>query len=99
MPEVVLAYAEVLNFSARFSSRDYYLKSMDLAATIAAEGSDIADCFMAAGRMPELVTTFAYASQGVIAADESRKKVSKSRRKMDGRSMDIWRPNVVVGQE
>lgn len=96
MPEVVLAYAEVLNVSARSSSRDYYLKSMDLAAMIAAEGSDLADCFMAAGRMAELVTTFAYASRGVIAADEKGSKVGKSRRKLDGRSLDIWSPKVAV---
>ena len=98
MPELVLAYAEVLRVSAHFSSRDYYLKSMDLAATIAAEGSGIADCFTAAGRMAELVTTLAYASRGVISADEKPRKVTKSKKKMDGRSMDIWKPEVVVAQ-
>ena len=97
MPEVVLAYAEVLNVSARYVSRDYYLKSMDLAAMIAAEGSYLSECFMAAGRMTELVTTFAHASRGVISADEQGTKVAKSKKKLNGRSMDIWRPNVIVG--
>ena len=99
MPEVVLAYAQVLNISAHYLSRDYYLKSMDLAAMIAVEGSDVADCFMAAGRMTELVTIFAHASRGVIAADEKPSKEDKSRRKMDGKSMDIWCPKVIVGRD
>ena len=93
MPEVVLAYAEVLNVSARYVTRDNLLKSMDLAAMIAAE-STIANCFVAAGRMTELVTTFAYASRGVIKADEKPTKAAKSRKKMDGKSMDIWCPMV-----
>ena len=99
MPEIVLAYAEVLNVSAFSLSRDYCLKSMDLAAMIAAEGSDVADCFMAAGRMTELVTTLAYASRNMIKAGEKGTKVAKSRRKMDGKSIDIWSPKVVVGQD
>ena len=97
MPEVVLAYAEVLNVGARYASRDYYLRSMDLAAMIAAEGSNLTECFMAAGRMTELVTTFAHASRGVISADEQGTKVAKSKKKLQGRSLDIWRPNVIVG--
>ena len=99
MPEVVLAYAEVLNVSARYVTRDYLLKSMDLAASIAAESTDIADCFMAAGRMTELVTTFAYASRGVIKADEKPTKAAKSRKKMDGKSMDIWCPTVTIARD
>lgn len=98
MPEIVLAYAEVLNVSARYVTRDYLLKSMDLAASIAGS-TEIADCFMAAGRMSELVTTFAYASRGVIKADEKPTKAAKSRKKMDGKSMDIWCPTVTIARD
>lgn len=90
LPEVVLAYVEVLNVSARFISRDLLLKNMDLAATVATEDSDLAACFMEAGRMAELVTSFAFSSQGIIRAEEQGGKGARSRRKHDGRSLEIW---------
>ena len=90
LPEVVLAYAHVLNVSARYISRDLLLKSMDLAAMIAVEDSDVADCFVEVGRMPELVTSFAFTSQSIIRAEETGAKAVKSRRKMDGKSLGIW---------
>ena len=90
LPEVVMAYIDALNVSARFVSRDLLLKIMDLAATIAAEGSDIAASFLSAGRMAELVTCFAFASQNIIRAEEQGGKGVKSRRKQDGKSLEVW---------
>jgi len=87
---VVLAYAHVLDVGARFISRDLLLESMDLAAMIAAEGSDVATCFVDAGRMAELVTAFAFTSQGIIAAQERSSGAKKSKKKLDGRSLEIW---------
>ena len=84
---MVLAYAHVLDISARFLTRDLLLRSMDLAATIAAEGADIATCFVDAGRMAELVTSFAFASQAIIRAEESGGKGTKSKRQQ---SLEIW---------
>jgi len=94
LPEMVLAYAHVLDVSARFLSRDLLLDSMDLAAMIAAEGSDIAACFVDAGRMAELVTAFAFTSQGIIAAQERSGGAKKSKKKLDGRSLEIWTTKV-----
>lgn len=94
MPEVLLAYAHVLDVSARFVSRDLLLEIMDLATLIAAEGSDIGTCFVDAGRMAELVTAFAFASQGIITAQERFGGPKKSKKKLDGRSLEIWTTKV-----
>ena len=88
LPEVVLAYNTVLNFSAHSLSRDLLLRSMDLAAQIAAEDSDLSSCFTAAKRMPELVDSFALSSKNIIRAEESGG--GKSKTKPDGERLDIW---------
>ena len=88
LPEIVLAYNTILNVSAHTLSRDLLLRSMDLAAAIAAEDSDLAPCFTAANRMPELVDSFASSSKNIIRAEE--KGMGKSRKKPDGERLDIW---------
>ena len=90
LPEVLLAYNMILNFSSHYLSRDLLLKSMDLAALIAAEESGLAECFMAAGRMPELVDSFAFLSKTIIMADERGAKGGKSRKKRNGETLDLW---------
>ena len=90
LPEIVLAYVDVLNFGAKFISRDLLLTGMDLAAMVAEEGSMVCDCFIKAGMMAELVTAFAFTSQAIIRAEEVGSRKSKGRRKMDGRTLEIW---------
>ena len=90
LPEVLLAYNMILNFSSHYLSRDLLLKSMDLAALIATEESGLAECFMAAERMPELVESFALLSKTMIRADDRGAKVGKSRKKRNGETLDLW---------
>lgn len=90
LPEVVLAYIRVLDSSSRSLSRDLLLKGMDIAALIAAEDSDLAACFVAADRMPELVDSFAILSQSIIQADVSGPKNGKSKKKKDGETLSLW---------
>ena len=90
LPEVLLAYNMVLNFSSHYLSRDLLLKSMDLAALVAAEDSGLAECFMAAERMPELVDSFALLSKTMIRADGRGAKAGKSKRKRNGETLDLW---------
>lgn len=90
LPEIVLAYNTVLNYSAFTISRDILLKSMDLAALIAAEDSDIASCFVAAGRMPELVNSLALSSRNMIQAEEKGHRGGKSKKRLDGEAPDLW---------
>ena len=90
LPEVLLAYNMILNFSSHYLSRDLLLKSMDLAALIAAEESGLAECFMAAERMPELVESFAVLSKTMIRADDRGAKAGKSKKKRNGETLDLW---------
>lgn len=90
LPEVILAYNTVLNYGAFLISRHFLAKSMDLAALIAAEDSDLATCFMAAGRMPELVNSLALSSRNMIQGEETGSKASKSKKKLDGETLDLW---------
>lgn len=90
LPEVLLAYNMILNFSSHYLSRDLLLKSMDLAALIAAESSGLAECFMAAERMPELVDSFALLSKTIIRADDKGAKAGKSKKKRNGETLELW---------
>lgn len=90
LPEIVLAYNAVLNFSSHYLRRDLLLKSMDLAANIAAQGSDVAACFVEAGRMPELVDSFAWSGKNMIRADDSRARSGKTKKRKDGETLDLW---------
>lgn len=90
LPEVLLAYNMVLNFSSHYLSRDLLLKSMNLAALVAAEDSGLAECFMAAERMPELVDSFALLSKTIIRADDRGAKAGKSKKKRNGETLDLW---------
>lgn len=73
LPEIILAYNTILNFSSRYLTRSLFLKSMNLAASIAAaaDSSEVARCFIEAGRMPELVKSFAWTSKNMILADST----------------------------
>lgn len=90
LPEIVLAYNTILDLSSRYYSRDLLLKSMDMAALVATDESDLATCFVAAGRIAELVDSFAVLSKTIIQADERGGKGGKSKKKRNGESLDIW---------
>ncbi len=90
LPEVVLAYNAILNYGGYNISRDIFLKSMELAAMVAAENSDLAFCFLQSGRMPELVDSLALSSRNMIQAEEKGPRTGKSRRKLDGESLSLW---------
>ena len=87
LPEVILAYNSVLNFSARYISRDTLIKSMDLVPLVAADDSNLAQCFAKADRMPELVQSFAWSSKNMILGCEAG---GKRRKGKDGKTLDLW---------
>ena len=86
----MLAYNSVLDFSSHYLSRDLLLKSMDIAALIANDESDLAAILVTADRMPELVDSFAFLSKTIIQADDRGAKAGKSKQKRNGESLDIW---------
>ncbi|KAL9043087.1 MAG: hypothetical protein Q9180_000120 [Flavoplaca navasiana] len=70
LPEVLLAYTAMMNFSAQYLSRSYLLKSMELGAMIAAPESDLAGCFVSSKRMAEMVDALAVTSMNMLVAEE-----------------------------
>ena len=87
---MILAYNSVLNYGGHALSREILLQCMDLATIIAAENSDLADIFIKAGRMSELVNSMAIASKSILRAEEIGGKSTRKGRKIQGSSMDIW---------
>ncbi|MCJ1251662.1 Nucleoporin nup84 [Trapelia coarctata] len=90
LPELTLAYGSVLNFGGHALSREILLQCMDLAATVASEQSDLANCFTKAGRMSEFVDSMAVASKSLLRAEEIGRKANRKARKLDGENMGIW---------
>ena len=90
LPEIILAYNSALNFDGHALSREVLLKCLDLAATVAADGSDLADCFMAARRMSELVDSMAITSKNILHAEEKGAKAGKRGKKSSGKNLAIW---------
>ena len=91
LPEVLLAYNSVLHFAGHAISREMLLKSMDFAASVAAQGSDVAACFVSAGRMRELVDALAMTSKAILKANEHGSTVKKGRKKASyGQSLSLW---------
>ena len=86
LPELVLAYNSILNYSCYFAGRDILKTSMDLAALIAEEGSNLAACLMEAGRMPELMDSFAIVAKSMIQAEAKR----PGEKTKDGKTLGLW---------
>ncbi|KAK2021487.1 hypothetical protein LX32DRAFT_249425 [Colletotrichum zoysiae] len=92
LPETLLAFVSTLHFAGTTLTRDNFLECMELAATIAEKGSDIAECFMKANRMKELVESFAACSKALAIASSEKKAAGASSKKLRemGWTRDIW---------
>ncbi|KAK1968840.1 hypothetical protein LY78DRAFT_678994 [Colletotrichum sublineola] len=92
LPETLLAFISTLHFAGTTLTRDNFLECMELAATIAEKGSDVAECFMKANRMKELVESFAACSKALAIASSEKKAVGSSSKKLRemGWTRDIW---------
>lgn len=93
LPETILAYTSALQFAGFTLSRDYLLEGLDLATTIAADDSDLAEVFVHTGRMPELVESFARISKAVLQLNkEGKSKSGSGGKKMrdSGWSRTLW---------
>lgn len=92
LPETLLAYVSTLHFAGTTLTRDNFLECMELAATVAEKDSDVADCFMKAARMKELVESFAACSKALAIASGEKKAAGSSSKKLRemGWSRDLW---------
>ncbi|KAK2002863.1 hypothetical protein LX36DRAFT_707547 [Colletotrichum falcatum] len=92
LPETLLAFISTLHFAGTTLTRDNFLECMELAATIAEKESDVAECFMKANRMKELVESFAACSKALAIASSEKKAAGSSSKKLRemGWTRDIW---------
>lgn len=102
LPEVIIAYNTVLHAAGNLITRDALLESMDLSVAVAAddgegeagaagkrEGNGLAECFQKAGRMRELVSSFALTSK-VMLVLKAEGKPWKARKDREGKELGIW---------
>lgn len=103
-PEIILAYNTVLHAAGNLITRDCLLESMDLSVTVATgkdtnspdedgnsvvDGNGLAECFVQAGRMRELVSSFALTSK-VMMVLKAEGKAWKPRKDRVGRDLGLW---------
>jgi nuclear pore complex protein Nup107 len=89
LPEIVLAYNTVLCAGAHMISRDHLLRSMELANDVANDQTGLAECFIEAGRMRELVLAFAQSSETMLKLNEMNQN-KRERKNKAGKNLDIW---------
>lgn len=106
LPEIVIAYNTVLHAAGNLITRDSLLESMELVNTIAKDGNTgskadesngLEDCFVQAGRMRELVESFALTSKVmlVLKAEGKQWKPKKDRK---GSDLGIWEIGSLPGR-
>lgn len=69
LPELILALNRVYVYAANYVTRDLLPPALDLASTIASPEAELAACFAASGRLPELAAALARGSRQFMAAD------------------------------
>lgn len=88
LPEVIIAYNTVLHTAGSLISRDNLIESMDLSVTIAESDNTLAECIMNAGRMRELVASFAQTSKLMLVLKST--KAWKPKKDREGKDLGIW---------
>ncbi|KAK3691115.1 Nucleoporin nup84 [Vermiconidia calcicola] len=91
IPEIIIAYNTVLHAAGNLITRDCLLESMELSVAIAngKESNGLEECFVEAGRMRELVKSFALTSK-VMLILKAEGKVWKPRKDRRGQDLGMW---------
>lgn len=89
IPELIIAYNTVLHAAGYLISRENLIESMDMSVTIADDKNQLAECFTAAGRMREMVTSFAHTSKSMLVLKAEGRKWT-SRKDRQGKDLGIW---------
>lgn len=90
IPELVLAYNTVLHSAGSLISRDTLLESMDLSIMVADEANGISECFVRAGRMRELVASFAQTSKLMLLLKELGGPRKSGKKDREGKDLGMW---------
>lgn len=89
IPEVVIAYNTVLHTAGSLISRQNLIASMDLSVKVANEENGLAEIFVKAKRMRELVTSFAMTSKAMLVLKDAGREW-KPRRDREGKDLGMW---------
>jgi len=92
LPEIILAFNNILHLSGAILSRDNLLESINLSTIIAADDTDLAEIFVKKHRIEELVQAFAYDSIALLEATgpgRGKKGTSKKLKEL-GWTREIW---------
>ncbi|PHH91262.1 hypothetical protein CDD83_1124 [Cordyceps sp. RAO-2017] len=92
LPEAILAFVSGMHYAGTGLSRDNLLECMDLAGLVAERNSDLAQVFVKAGRMRELVESFAACSKALATMNVDKRAAGSSSKKLreTGWSRDLW---------
>lgn len=89
LPEIVLAYNVVLCAASHMISRDHLMRSMDLATIVANGKNGLADAIIKAGRMKDVVASFAHTSETMLKLNETGKP-RKEKKSKTGSNLTVW---------
>lgn len=95
LPEALIAYNTVLHSAGYLITRESLLKSMDLSVAIARDSSDpahesLTGPLVRAGRMRELVKSFALSARAMLVLKGLGHKPWRPRRDREGKDPGIW---------
>lgn len=90
LPEVIIAYNTALYTAGPTISRESYIESMDLSVAVASESSGLTECFVQAGRMRELVSSFAQTSKMMLIMKASGGPRKTAKKEKAGKELGIW---------
>jgi nuclear pore complex protein Nup107 len=90
LPEAIIAYNTVLHSAGYLITRDSLLKSMDLSVAVAKEANQLTGPLMRAGRMRELVRSFALSAKAMLVLKGLGHKPWRTKRDREGKDPGIW---------
>jgi nuclear pore complex protein Nup107 len=90
LPEALIAYNTVLHSAGYLITRESLLKSMDLSVAIAQEENSLTGPLVRAGRMRELVKSFALSARAMLVLKGLGHKPWRTRRDREGKDPGIW---------
>lgn len=90
LPEALIAYNTVLHSAGYLITRDSLIKSMDLSVAVAREENRLAGPLVRAGRMKELVKSFALSAKAMLVLKGLGHKPWRPRRDREGKDPGIW---------
>lgn len=90
LPEALIAYNTVLHSAGYLITRDSLLKSMDLSVAVAREENRLTGPLVRAGRMRELVKSFALSAKAMLVLKGLGHKPWRTKRDREGKDPGIW---------